>query len=165
MLKKIQLSMLFAFIGLVFISGFAEAQTVEDGKTVKFNYTLTVDGKIIENSFDAEPLEYVHGNSMIVPGLEKGLAGMKVGEKKNIVIQPEEAYGEVNPEALVEFGRSGIPPGTEIKKGAIVQVKGEDGSVFSAIIEEIKDDVLVLNFNHPMAGKVLTFYVEIVSVD
>lgn len=141
------------------------AVTIEKGKKVKFDYTLKVDGKVVETSNGKEPLAYTQGEGDIIPGLESQLAGLKVGDQKNVVVAPKDAYGEIKPEATKEFPISSFPKDFKPAVGAVVQLQDDKGNVAPAIIQEIKGDKVILNFNHPLAGKTLEFDVKIVSIE
>lgn len=157
-------------VGLLFCTTDCFAQregkvlTIQKGKEVSFDYTLTVDGQIFDSSQDKEPLTYVHGDGNIIPGLAKQLEGMKAGDKKDIVVNSEEAYGEVNPNAFHEIPKSQLPSSIEPRIGMTLQANAPDGRSQFARIAEIKDDSIVVDMNHPLAGKKLNFQIEIVSV-
>ena len=136
---------------------------IASGKTVKFNYTLKVDNQVVDSSTGHEPLTYVQGKGEMIPGLEKRLEGMKAGDKKEITVPQEEAYGPVNPNALVEVPTAKLPKGAD-KPGAMLSVTGDEGRNMRAIVKEIHGETTILDFNHPLAGKELHFDVEIVEV-
>ena len=138
--------------------------TIHEGSKVSFDYTLTVDGQVVDSSQGRGPLEYTHGQGQIIPGLAKELEGLKVGDEKEVVVAPEDAYGEVNPEAYKEIDKASLNVDQEPKVGMLLQVTTPQGQVFPVRISEVKDDTLVLDFNHPLAGKTLNFQVKIVSV-
>jgi len=140
------------------------ADTVAAGKLVKLDYTLTVDGQQIETSAGKKPLEATIGNKKILTGLENGLLGMRVGEEKTITVQPKDAYGEVDAKAVKEFPKSAMPKGEEPKVGMVLQAQAPDGETFPAVITAIKDDKVVLDFNHPLAGKTLVFKVKVLEI-
>ena len=142
-----------------------QAQMVEDGKKVKFDYTLKVEGEVVETSEGKEPLEYIQGSGQIIPGLAKGLEGLKVGDKKTVIVTPEEAYGEVDEAAIRELPKSSFPEGFEAKEGMVLELKSPEGQIIPGIVWEIKEEGIVLNFNHPLAGKTLEFDVTIVGVE
>ena len=141
------------------------AVSIVDGKKVKFDYTLTVDEKVIESSEGKEPLEYTQGEHQVIPGLEKALAGMQVGQQKSVTIPPADAYGEVNKDAFRDFPKSSFPQDLKPEAGMIVQLEGPQGQKIPAVVWEMKDDKVILNFNHPLAGKTLKFDVKIVSIE
>ncbi len=139
-------------------------QVVESGKTVRFDYSLLVEGKEVENSSGVEPVQFVHGQGDIVPGLEKELAGMKVGEEKTINVKMEEGYGPIDPQAIQEVPRELIPSDIDLQPGTLLQMNDDQGNVFPATVVEVKQDKVKLDFNHPLAGKDLTFKVKIVDI-
>jgi len=137
---------------------------VKDGMLVSFDYTLKgTDGKVIETSKGREPLKYVHGQRMMIPGLEKELAGMKVGGEKHVTVKPEDAYGQINKNAFQEVPKEKIPV-NGLKVGAILALKSPDGRVMPTRVAEIKDKTVVMDMNHPMAGKTLVFDVKVVDI-
>jgi len=136
---------------------------IEDGKTVKFHYTLTVKGEVADSSEGKEPFEYEHGNGSIIPGLSKELEGLAPGDKREVTVKPEEAYGLVDSEALIEVPKSRLPQG-ELQIGTVLTAPGEGGQKLTAVIKEIRTETVILDFNHPLAGKSLFFQVEIIEV-
>jgi FKBP-type peptidyl-prolyl cis-trans isomerase SlyD len=136
---------------------------IQEGKQVSFDYTLTVEDKIVDTSKEKGPLKYTHGKGEIIPGLEKNLEGLKVGDEKLVIVPPEEAYGQLDPRAFREVEKSSLPQ--DIKVGMNLQAQSADGQVFVVKIAEIKNDMVVVDFNHPLAGKTLKFDVKIVSIE
>ena len=150
------------------ISGSAEKakddRVVKDGMSVSFDYTLKdTDGKVIETSKGNKPLNYIHGQKSMIPGLEKQLAGMKVGDEKNVRVKPEDAYGPVNKNAFQEVPKEKIPA-NGLKLGAVLAAKSPEGQVVPMRVHEIKEKTVVMDMNHPMAGKTLVFDVKIVDI-
>lgn len=138
--------------------------SVTDGKTVSIEYTLKLDDQsVVESNVGAEPLTYTQGSHHIIPGLEKALAGMKVGENKQVTIDPENAYGPLNQEAFKEVGKDQIPPDA-LKVGTPLQGQDPSGNAFTVTVNEIKDETVVLDFNHPLAGKTLVFDVKVLNI-
>jgi FKBP-type peptidyl-prolyl cis-trans isomerase SlyD len=133
------------------------------GSKVSIHYTLTVDGSVVDSSSGKEPLEYVQGQGMLVPGIEKGLAGAAAGEKRRVVVAPAEGYGEAHPELLIKAPREALSHLPDLAVGAVVAGEGPDGP-FRAIVRQIADEDVTLDLNHPLAGKTLEFDVEVVSV-
>ena len=137
---------------------------VKDGMMVSLDYTLkSPDGKLIETSKGREPLKYIHGQKMMIPGLEKELTGMKVGAEKHVTVKPEDGYGKINPNAVQEVPKEKIPPNA-LKVGAVLAAKSPEGMVVPMTVREIKEKTVVMDLNHPMAGKTLVFDVKIVDV-
>lgn len=154
-------------LGCVAIAGqvLAANDTVVVGKLVKVDYTLTVNKEVIETSSGKAPMQYVAGSNSIIPGLEKALMGMHVGEEKIVNLAPADAYGMSDEKAVKEFPKTSMPKGVELKKGMILQANAPDGTSFPATIKEVKDTTVVLDFNHPLAGKQLEFKVKVVGVE
>lgn len=139
-------------------------KVVKDGTVVSLQYTLSgEDGKTLESNKGKEPLKYTHGSHQIVPGLEKGLSGMKVGEEKRVKVKPEDGYGTVDPKGFQEFPKDKIPP-DGLKVGATLMAKGPQGQSVPVRVHEIKENTVVLDLNHPMAGKTLVFDVKVLDV-
>ena len=134
--------------------------TVSKNVVVGLAYTLYVDGAIEDHAPASAPLEYLHGRGNLIPGMETQIEGMKVGEKKQITVDPADGYGEADP---VYFDRKQVPDYC-LRKGIRVQYTEEDGSIGEAFIQSWDDEVVTADKNHPMAGKTLVFDVEIVSL-
>ena len=137
---------------------------VKDGMLVSMDYTLKgTDGKVIDTNKGREPLKYVHGQKAMIPGLERELTGMKVGGEKNVTVKPEDAYGPINKNAFQEVPKEKLPP-NGLKVGAVLAAKSPEGQVVPMRVHEIKDSTVVMDMNHPMAGKTLVFNVKIVDI-
>ena len=140
------------------------ASSVQQGVLVSIQYTLTDEsGKVIESNVGKEPLSYIHGAGQIVRGLEKELAGMKVGEQKKIQVKPEEGYGLPDPNAVQEIRKDKIP-GEAQQVGATLMTQAADGRSLPMRIKEIKEKTVVVDFNHPLAGKTLNFDVKVTDI-
>jgi FKBP-type peptidyl-prolyl cis-trans isomerase 2 len=136
-----------------------------NGSVVSFEYTLCDDsGVVIESNRGEEPVTYTQGEHQIIPGLENGFLGMKVNEEKRIRVQPEEAYGPVDPAAFKEVSRSEIPA-QALKVGTMLRAHGSKGEDFSVRVHEIGPETVILDLNHPLAGKTLNFDVKVISVE
>ena len=138
--------------------------TVTEGKLVSLEYTLQLDDKsVVESNVGAEPLTYTHGSRQLIPGLEKALEGLTVGDTKEVTVAPADGYGEQDPNALQEVQKQLIPPDA-LKVGARLQGKTPNGRTVYPRVTEIKEDTVVLDFNHPLAGKTLHFAVKILDI-
>jgi len=137
---------------------------IAEGRTVSFNYTLAVDGEVIETTQGREPLTYVHGNGALIPGLEKQLEGMEEGQEKNITIAPDDAYGAINPKAFQEVPKENLPKDIPLEVGMQLQARTREGHTTLVTVSEVKPDTVILNFNHPLAGKTLQFQVKILTI-
>ena len=135
-----------------------------DDVVVSIDYTLTVDGQVIDSTEGDEPLQFIQGHQNIIPGLERELLGMKIGDNKRVTVPSSEAYGEVDPDNIIEVPRSEFPSEIPLEEGTELEVKNADNEVLSATIDSITADVVKLNFNHPLAGKDLNFEVTIVDL-
>lgn len=136
---------------------------IKKDSKVAIDYTLTVDGKIADTSKGRAPLEYTQGAGQIIIGLERALEGKNEGEEISVDIPAKDAYGEVNKEAFRRMPKTAIQNIEQMKVGDLVGASA-NGHTFRAQISEITDKEVVLDFNHPLAGKTLHFDVKIVSV-
>jgi FKBP-type peptidyl-prolyl cis-trans isomerase SlyD len=135
---------------------------VSNGAVVAMNYTLTDDdGELIDSSLD--PLVYLHGYGNIIPGLEKGLEGAEPGQRHTVVVEPAEAYGETDPGAIITVPSDTVPEGVDLTPGMVVVGDTPSGPI-QLTVREVNDDNIVVDGNHPLAGKRLHFEVEIVTV-
>ena len=138
--------------------------TVQDGLVVSMDYKLTVDGEVLDSSEDAGPLQFLAGYGNIVPGLEREMAGMKIGESKDVVVAPADGYGEFDEEAFMEVPRNEFPNDLQLEEGIELNVTDEDGQNQYARVENITDESVRLDFNHPLAGAELHFNVKVVAL-
>lgn len=137
---------------------------IQNGSQVSIEYTLSDEqGKVIESNKGENPLTYTHGKGQIIPGLEKGLSGMKVNDEKKVKVKPEEGYGPVNPNAVGEVPREQIPPDAQ-KAGTTLVAKNAQGNSFPVRVREVKEKTVILDFNHPLAGKTLSFDVKVLDI-
>jgi FKBP-type peptidyl-prolyl cis-trans isomerase SlyD len=137
---------------------------VADNVVVSLEYKLTVGGEIVDSTDDSDPLEFLQGHKNIIPGLEKELYGMSIGDKKTVLVSAKDAYGELDSEAFVDVPRDEFPPDIPLETGVQIQVRDMQGGLMDAVIEKIGDDVVQLNFNHPLAGEDLNFEVTIADL-
>ncbi|MEI6891655.1 MAG: peptidylprolyl isomerase [Pontiella sp.] len=139
---------------------------IEKGQQVKIHYTGTLeDGKQFDSSAGRDPLEFEMGAGMVIPGFEKGVADMAVGEKKNIYIPVAEAYGEVREELLMAFERAQLPDDLEPEIGMMLQMQGPQGQPMPVTITAVDDEKVTLDANHQLAGQNLNFELELISVN
>ncbi|MBT3865723.1 peptidylprolyl isomerase [Candidatus Woesearchaeota archaeon] len=139
---------------------------IEKGSKIKLHYKGTLeDGTVFDSSEGKDPLEFEVGAGAVIAGFDEGVIGMKKGEKKTINIPADKAYGQYDEKRMGEYPKANVPKDMELKVGAKMFLQSPDGGVALATIKEIKDDVVVLDLNHPLAGKNLTFEVEIIEVN
>ncbi|MEO9210904.1 MAG: peptidylprolyl isomerase [Ginsengibacter sp.] len=138
---------------------------VKKGDHVSVHYTgkLTT-GEQFDSSVGRDPLAFTVGAGQMIKGFDDAIPGMEVGEKKTITIAPKEAYGEKNLDAIIEFPKSNIPAEMKLEIGMKLQLQDESGRPFPVVVAEIKDDVIILDANHELAGKELIFDIELVEV-
>ena len=138
-----------------------QSKTVD---TVRIHYTGRLDdGTVFDTSEDRYPLEFTLGDGAVIPGFEKAVAGMTIGETKTVTIPPEEAYGVRHPDWPKAVKKEMLPPGLTPTVGSFLQVQQPDESVITVIIAHVGDDEVTLD-NHPLAGQSLLFDVELVAI-
>jgi FKBP-type peptidyl-prolyl cis-trans isomerase SlyD len=140
--------------------------TVANDIVVSMAYILRIeDGQLIDQSEDDAPLEYIQGARQIIPGLEKALVGLNIGDEKDVEVKPAEGYGERDPDDIVEIPRGNLPESIDLSVGAPLKVKdSESGESFSAYIVDSNTETVTLDFNHPLAGRTLNFHVKIIDL-
>ena len=141
-------------------------QQVKNGDIVRVHYhgKLT-DGTTFDSSEGRSPLEFEVGAGMMIPGFDSGVLGMSIGEKKTINIPAEEAYGLVQDDLLMEFPIDRFPPDMKPEVGMTLNMSNGQGQQFPVVIADVKDDVVILDANHPLAGKELIFDIEMVEIE
>lgn len=138
---------------------------IADGHVVTIHYRLTLDdGSVADQSFGGEPMPYLHGSQNIVPGLERQLAGKKIGDKLEVVVPANEGYGEYDPAAEQTVPKSQFPPNVELTVGMAFQTRGRNGQTMPVYVRAVKDDQVTVTANHPLAGQRLNFDVKVVNV-
>ena len=137
---------------------------IENQKVVAIDYTLTDNtGTVIDTSEGREPLAYIHGIGALIPGLEEELMGKGAGEKLNVSIPPEKAYGVRNETLLQEVPSSNFANVPEMKAGMQFQAQSDQGDIIVTVVE-VKADTVIVDGNHPLAGVTLNFAVEVKEV-
>ena len=140
-------------------------EQVKDGDVVRVHYTgKLTNGEQFDSSKGREPLEFTVGAGQMIKGFDDAMPGMSVGEKKTINILPGDAYGEKDEQAMIEFPKANIPADMKLEPGMQLQLRNENGQPFPVTVAEIKDDVVVLDANHMLAGKELVFDIELMEI-
>ena len=140
-------------------------QQAKKGDKVKVHYhgKLT-NGETFDSSAGREPLEFEIGAGSVIKGFDEGVSGMKVGEKRTINIPVDEAYGQRSEDMLIEFPKDRFPKDMEIKEGMQLMMSNGTGQNIPVIVVEVKDDAVILDANHPLAGEDLIFDIELVEI-
>jgi FKBP-type peptidyl-prolyl cis-trans isomerase SlyD len=137
---------------------------IEAGSNVQIEYTLSEQGgAAIESSQGRGPVTFTHGQQQLLPGLERALLGMRAGEQRKVVVKPEEAYGSVDPAAVTEVPKA-MMPAESLKVGLLLLARDAQGEQRPVRVKEVKDSTVILDLNHPLAGKTLVFDVRVLSV-
>lgn len=138
---------------------------VKEGDVVKVHYTgKLVNGEQFDSSVGREPLEFTVGAGQMIKGFDDAMPGMNLGEKKTINIAPEDAYGPRSEEAIIEFPKENIPADMKLEPGMPLTLSNQDGQPVPVIVIEVKDDIIVLDANHFLAGQELIFDIELVEI-
>lgn len=139
--------------------------TVKKDKVVDMHYTLKNDaGEVIESSQGKDPMSFLQGHGNVMPGLEKALEGMKVGESCDVSIDPEDAYGEHREEGVQEVPMKALQGIENLAVGMVLQSQDEQGNQFTVRVEKINEETVTVNANHPLAGETLHFTVSIENI-
>jgi len=135
------------------------------GDTVRIHYTGTLaDGSTFDSSAGRDPLEFTVGAGQIIPGLDNAIPGMTVGDKKVVEVPADEAYGSHNPEGIQSVPREQVPEHIPLDPGTQLQVQTGDGRTLPVTVTDVTEEAVTLDANHPLAGKDLTFEVELVEI-
>ncbi|MCH3882776.1 MULTISPECIES: FKBP-type peptidyl-prolyl cis-trans isomerase [Tenacibaculum] len=138
---------------------------VKENSTVVVHYTgKLTDGQIFDTSEGKEPAEFVLGQGRLIPGFENGLIDMKLNEKKTITILKADAYGDVVKEMIQEVKKTDLPQDMEPQVGMGLVSKAPDGQEINLMIAEVKEDTIVIDGNHPLAGRDLIFDLEVIEI-
>lgn len=142
----------------------AATPTVATGKKISLEYSLFLDeDETITSNAGREPLIYEHGKHEIIPGLEQALEGMKIGDQKQVTLKPEEAYGPVVNEAIIEVDADKLPQESRMA-GSLVRLDMPDGQALEGLVTKLNHAKATVDFNHPLAGKTLHFDVKVVDI-
>ena len=139
---------------------------VDDGMVVRMDYTVCLDdGAEVDSSISRGPLEFLHGAGQIIPGLEAALYGMRLGDEKQVLVEPIDGYGELNADEFQLVPRDAFPDDMTLTRGMRLRMRDADsGALFDVIVDDVREDGVRLDFNHPLAGETLIFDVKIVGL-
>jgi FKBP-type peptidyl-prolyl cis-trans isomerase SlyD len=137
--------------------------TVSNGKVISVEYTVKLeDGQVVDTNVGGNPLTFTQGANQVIPGVESAVEGMEVGQAKQAVLSPTEGYGDADPNAFAEVPKDKLP--REIEVGTQLHGKDASGREIRPIVSAIKDETVLLDFNHPLAGKTLHFDLKVVNI-
>jgi peptidylprolyl isomerase len=161
---------LFLIIGLALISGYPyKVIGSEDGKKtvvkkddkVKINYTVSLkDGTVFDRSKEGKPLEFTVGNEQMPRGLDQAVIGMKLNERKKVTVEPKDAYGKRNEDLIMKFDKNKLPKNLKPSIGMVVKIENIPGTIIN-----IDDTQIILDGNHPLAGKDVVFDIKVVGIE
>ena len=138
--------------------------SVQNDVVVSMEYTLRVDNEVIDSSIGQEPLEFLAGHGNIISGLEREMIGMKVGDSKDVIVTPADGYGEYDEQAFMDVPRGEFPQDMPVEEGLELTVRDDSGQARYARVDNVEDQTVRLNFNHPLAGDELHFNVKVVGL-
>ena len=139
-------------------------EKVGNNVVVSLNYKLTVEGEVVDQSEDGDPIVFLQGHGNIIPGLESELEGMAVGDEKSVVVAAKDAYGEIDPERISDVPKEEFPKSISLKPGVMLEMKDDEGYMMHGRIIEVGDDTVKLDTNHALAGKELHFDVSVAEL-
>ena len=134
---------------------------VKDNLIVTLDYTLKIDDEVLESTSDGEPIEFIQGIGQIIPGLENALYDMKIGDTKTVVIEPDQAYGDYDDDSTQVAKKEEFSEEIPLDVGTFMDLEDDEGDILSAQIVEVDEETVTLDFNHPLAGKTLTFEISL----
>jgi peptidylprolyl isomerase len=138
----------------------------KNGDNVAVHYTgKLTNGTQFDSSTGREPLAFTVGAGQMIKGFDAAIPGMKIGDKKTVNIPAAEAYGEKNPEAIIPFPKENVPADMQLEVGMPLTLSDQHGHPVQVVVQEVKDDVIVLDANHHLAGEELVFDIELVSIN
>lgn len=140
-------------------------QQVQNGDKVKVHYHGKLrSGETFDSSEGREPLEFTVGGGQVIPGFDQGVMGMQVGDKRTVEIDVTNAYGEKSQEMIIEFPKNQFPPDMNPEVGMQLMMNNGQGQQFPVTVTEVKEESVVLDANHPLAGQDLIFDIELVEI-
>jgi len=137
----------------------------KNGDTVKVHYTGKLeDGTVFDSSEGRQPLQFTLGKGNVIPGFENGIMGMDIGDKKDITVAPEDGYGQLRDDLIIDVPAAQVPDNITPELGMQLQVKQPDGQMVNVTIVDVQEEKITLDANHPLAGKTLNFEVTLVEI-
>jgi FKBP-type peptidyl-prolyl cis-trans isomerase SlyD len=160
---EIQPFVVFAVMTHSLKGGSPMTETVSKGKVISLEYTLKLeDNHVVDTNVGKDPLTYTQGANQIIPGVERAVEGLSVGQAKHVIVVPSDAYGDRDPHAICEVPKGNVPQ--DIQIGTRLRGKDSVGRDVQPLVTAVKDDTVLLDFNHPLAGKTLFFDLKVVNM-
>ncbi|WP_049630968.1 peptidylprolyl isomerase [Cellvibrio sp. pealriver] len=136
------------------------------GTKITLHFALQLDnGDIVDSNFERDPATFTVGDGNLLPGFEKALFGMLEGEHKTLVIKPEDGFGQRNPNNIQEIARSQFSPDLELSEGLMLSFADAQKTELPGVVQRFDDEVVVVDFNHPLAGRDILFEVAIIKIE
>ncbi len=152
-------------LGVMLATGCSGMVKAESGDTVKVHYTGTLeDGTVFDTSVEREPLEFTLGQGQLIPGFEQAVIGMKIGDLKTINIPADQAYGPYRDDLILVIERDQLPEGLDPEVGQQLPITQADGEVVGVMVSDVSEATVTIDANHPLAGKDLTFEIELIEI-
>ena len=139
-------------------------ETIKAGDTISVHYTGKFeDGNVFDSSEGRDPLKFTVGEGQLIRGFDEAVVGMNAGDTKQFTVSPEEGYGEHSPELVFEIPRDRVPDNIELQEGLQLTLTDQSGNHLPAVVGNVTDETVSMDANHPLAGKTLTFDIEVVA--
>ena len=152
-------------LGVMLATGCSGMAKAKSGDTVKVHYTGTLeDGTVFDTSVEREPLEFTVGQGQLIPGFEQAVIGMKIGDLKTINIPADQAYGPYRDDLILVIERDQLPEDLDPEVGQQLQMTQADGEVVRVMVSDVSEATVTIDANHPLAGKDLTFEIELIEI-
>lgn len=140
--------------------------TIDSQSRITLHFELAMeDGSVVDSTFDRSPATFTYGDGSLLPGVERKLLGMQAGEKKDFELKPEDAFGQPNPANIQHFKRDQFGADMELNEGMVISFADAQRAELPGVVQSVSDDEVIVNFNHPLAGRTLRFTAEILNVD
>ena len=140
--------------------------TIDSQSRITLHFELAMeDGSVVDSTFDRSPATFTYGDGSLLPGVEKKLLGLQVGEKKDFELKPEDAFGQPNPANIQHFKRDQFGADMELNEGMVISFADAQRAELPGVVQSVSDDEVIVNFNHPLAGRTLRFTAEILNVE
>lgn len=140
--------------------------TIGPGTRVTLHFSLRLkDGEVIDSNFERDPATFVVGDGNLLPGFEKAIFGLLEGDRKTLTITPEQGFGQRNPQNMQEFERSEFPPDIELKEGLVLSFSDAQKTELPGVVREFDENTVLVDFNHPLAGRDIEFSVAILKIE